>query len=229
MRTLDEQIVYVKSKIGDLAAKEGKYKNRRTKLEQRLKTLLKHRQARLDSLHLAALQVRIDNDPAELARLQNTLAQLVLTDEERALVGLPANDTSDAGADVPDSGSAPPHAPRSSANDSAPVDPLGVEKPDATPSAPSNSPTATADGKALSPTDPVDGDAAPAQLTAPTAGADASAEPGDEPTEKQRKYLKDLIPKYPSKAQKIGISLESLPTLSKSKTSWAIQQLVSRP
>ena len=69
MRTLDEQIVYVKSKIGDLAAKEGKYKNRRTKLEQRLKTLLKHRQARLDSLHLAALQVRIDNDPAELARL----------------------------------------------------------------------------------------------------------------------------------------------------------------
>ena len=64
---------------------------------------------------------------------------------------------------------------------------------------------------------------------ASAAGQNASADAGEEPTEKQLKYLKDLVVKYPDRAKQIGIDLESLSSISKQKASWAIKQLTSPP
>ena len=225
MRSLDEHIAYVESKIAHVAGKEDQYKCRRTKLEQKLKTLHKRREAQRNSLLLAALQDRIDNDPEELAKLQKTLDKLDLSDDQRALVGLPANDTRNAAAAVPDSGSdTPATTPRSPAN-SAGRDAVRALDPNGTPAAPPDSATDTADDEPSSPTNPVAGDAGPSQPKAPPSRATASAEPGDEPSEKQLKFIEDLLSKYPDKGQKIGVDSESLPTLSKAKASWVIKQL----
>ena len=224
MRSLNEQIAHLKLKIADLAAKEEKYKNRRLKEEQKLKSLLRRLKTQRDSLYLTALRHLIDNDPEELAKLQKTLDQLDLSNDDRALVDLPAKDTRSATTDVPDSGSdTPSPTPRSPANNSG-GDALQTQDQDRTPAAaPNTAPDTAAATPSL--TTPVDRDTVPSQPKAPNAAANASLVPGDKPTEKQLTFLKDLIAKSPDKAQKIGIDSESLSTLSKQKTSWAIQQL----
>ena len=59
-----------------------------------------------------------------------------------------------------------------------------------------------------------------------------SAEPNAAPTvatERQIKFVQDLIAKDPDAAQKIGIHAESLRTLSRKKASWAIRRLRREP
>lgn len=227
MRSLREQINHSERKIAELTAKENKCKNRRQKEEQKLKPLLRRLNARRDSLQLTALRHLLENDPDVLAKLRNTLDQLDLSNEDRALVDLPPKPKDNLGAatDVPGSGSdTPSPTPRSRADNSG-KDALPAGNQDRTPAA---SPDSTGDAAAATPSSPtshVDGDAAPSQPMARAAATSASPEPGDKPTEKQLKFLKDLIAKYPDKAQKIGIDSESLSTLSKQKVSWAIQQL----
>ena len=226
MRTLDEQIAHVKQKISVLAAKEGTYKNRRVKLENKLNGLVKRRDARVDFLHLTALRKQIKDDPEELAKLQEILGKLSLSDQDRGLLGLPPQNTSSTAAHAPDSGRDTGDTAAGAAANGTDPDTSGAPDPDGTSAAPPDSTTDTAAGKAPSPADPVDAGAEPPQPKAPPAGTNASVDPSDEKiTEKQLLYLKDLVAKHPDQAKQIGIDAASLSTLSKGKASWAIKQL----
>ena len=174
MRSLDAQIAHLERKISDLAAKEAGYKNRRVRLEQKLNRLLKRRNARLDFLYVTALRKQIKDAPEELSKLEATLHDLNLSDEDRVLLGLPAKNTGSAGADSgPDAAGS---APRPSANGADPNAP-GAQDPDGARAAPPDPATDAAEDKPASHADPVDGDAAPSQPKATRAEANVPKEP----------------------------------------------------
>ena len=126
-----------------------------------------------------------------------------------------------------DAASSQPKAPPAKAN--VPKEPgsdvLGAQDPRGTPATAPGSDTGPAEDKPASLAGPAQVAAAPSPTRTPPAGPNASAEPGDKPTQRQFKYIEDLRSKYPDKAKEIGIDSKSLSTLSKRKASWAIQQL----
>ena len=271
MRSLDDQIGELQEKIAQLNAKEHTYKNRRLKLGQKLKGLLKRRKKRQDELFLVALARQIKTDPEQERRLHETLDTLDLNDEDRVIAGLEPKNAGGTAPGAPGSGrQTRGTAPLPAANGTRGLDAPTAPSPDGPATAPPDSTSATADGKPASPAGPVDNDATPSQPKAPSdearlpeesgpepptaqdpggtpaaspdpaagtgddkpasaAGQNTSADAGEKPTEKQLKYLKDLIVKFPDRAKQIGIDLESLSSISKQKASWAIQQLTSPP
>ena len=231
----DDQLRALDEDIEVLQQKEHRYRNGRRKKEQKRNTILHKRQVASNAILLA----HVHADPAEQQRLLAQLDEHLTTLPASSLLNRPPTGIDQPPAVGPEVAAASRHqdareAPTSASNDmrrslpkgdhrdaaAAPHDSARAVSPDAATDAPDDKPPSSAD---------VDGDAAPSQSKARPAGPSASAEPGDESTEKQLKFIKDLIATHPDKARKIGIDSESLSTLSKQKASWVIKQLAPPP
>ena len=201
MQTLDDQIAHVQKRIAAVTNKETQQKNRRVNLEGRLKTLHQKQDARRDDLILAHAKGRLENDPGELEEFRNRLNA-----EQRKLFDLPAKGNGATGRDAPDPAT-------DTASDAA---------------KPANSVQDTAPAEPMSPAPARASEPAPAEPMPPEparASEPAPAEPEQKATAKQITFLKALIVQHPDAAQRLGIDIESLSSMSRRKASWAIKTL----
>ena len=201
MQTLDDQIAHVRKRIAAVTNKETQQKNRRVNLEGRLKTLHQKQDARRDDLILAHAKGRLENDPGELEEFRNRLNA-----EQRKLFDLPAKGNGATGRDAPDPAT-------DTASDAA---------------KPANSVQDTAPAEPMSPAPARASEPAPAEPMPPEparASEPAPAEPEQKATAKQITFLKALIVQHPDAAQRLGIDIESLSSMSRRKASWAIKTL----
>ena len=201
MQTLDDQIAHVRKRIAAVTKKETQQKNRRVNLEGRLKTLHQKQDARRDDLILAHAKGRLENDPGELEEFRNRLNA-----EQRKLFDLPAKGNGATGRDAPDPAT-------DTASDAA---------------KPANSVQDTAPAEPMSPAPARASEPAPAEPMPPEparASEPAPAEPEQKATAKQITFLKALIVQHPDAAQRLGIDIESLSSMSRRKASWAIKTL----
>ena len=217
MQTLDDQIAHVQKRIAAVTNKETQQKNRRVNLEGRLKTLHQKQDARRDDLILAHAKGRLENDPGELEEFRNRLNA-----EQRKLFDLPAKGNGATGRDAPDPATdtaSDAAKPANSVQDTAPAEPMSPAPARASEPAPAEPmPPEPARASEPAPAEPMPPEPARASEPAP-------AEPEQKATAKQITFLKALIVQHPDAAQRLGIDIESLSSMSRRKASWAIKTL----
>ena len=200
MKSRAERIAATMEKIADLKGKWTTLKNRISRLEQTLKTLLKHSETERDALILTDAKNRLQADPKEVETLRKRLDEQALTDEQRALFNLPPKNGGDAERHAPNSATETmSNTPRSTANNGDGAS-AGTADPDA---AEADTPDSTANAAPdESRSHANDVDAAPAeQRSAQAAAANQPAPHNQDPraTAKQLDYIKALIAQRPEK------------------------------
>ena len=243
---LEQAIAALDEGITAIKEKEDKYRSRRQKLEQRRKKLEQKLAAELDTLYLTQQKDRLASDPEELKRFLAGMGQRLKTERQRAHFKLPPKDAGSAKPDSTDMANIPagatPQSPESNVQgDAAPAKDAGSAEPDFTvptegpasaePQPPeSNDKSAAVSAAPQSPESSVEEEDPPATQQSPTNTAtDELAAPAKAPaplaSDKQRRYLKDLIRKNPAAAKKLKIDSVSLDRLSQAEASRAIKRL----
>ena len=245
MKSRAERIVELKRCIAELTAKENKYSARREKLEAKLKALEDKDDTERNALILDDCKCRLDSDPKEFEQLRKRLDQRKLTDEQRRLFGLPPKNNPakpDAARSATDPAGDGHQAPATADSDSA-----TTAQPDATESDAPESATVPASDEHQSSAPDVDGEsAAPAHVDAvgphtPASAADPNpvdavvalsgkvspkpAKPAPGATARQIAFITNLIAQNPDAAQQIGVDVQTIHTMSRSKASWVIKTL----
>ena len=221
--TLDKQ-------CGDLKKKEDRYKNRRVKKEQEIKTLQNKSAGAYDAILLALVKA----EPAEHRRLAAQVDECLTTFRSSSPLNEPRMDGEqlpDVGPDVtvdsqhqdaPNSQTATTDDNQESPTTSLDGDAPGTPDENATADSPT-SPTAAADDKPHPPPNRAAAGAAPSGQKSPRPG-----EPDEGITQKQIPFIIDLIARNPAPAKRIGITPESVRSLSRRKASWVIKELQKR-
>ena len=188
---------------------------------------------------------RLASDPEELKRFLAGMGQCLKTERQRAHFKLPPKDAGSAKPDSTDMANparATPQSPESNVQgDAAPAKDAGSAEPDFTvttegpasaePQPPeSDDKSAAVSAAPQSPESSVEEEDPPATHQSPTNTAtDELAAPAKAPaplaSDKQRRYLKDLIRKNPAAAKKLKIDPVSLDRLSQAEASRAIKRL----